>query len=36
MFVKKSVETLLGKAKLGREICDGKHKIPHKFLGRKI
>jgi len=28
--------TLLGKAKLEREISDGKNKIPHNFLGRKI
>jgi len=28
--------TLLEKAKLAREICDGKNEIPHKFLGRKI
>jgi len=28
--------TLLGKAKLEREISDGKNKIPHIFLGRKI
>jgi len=28
--------TLLEKAKLAREISDGKNKIPHKFLGRKI
>jgi len=27
---------LLGKTKLGREISDGKNKIPHKFFGRKI
>jgi len=27
---------LLEKAKLAREISDGKNKIPHKFLGRKI
>jgi len=27
---------LLGKAKLEREISDGKNKIRHKFLGRKI
>jgi len=26
----------LGKAKLGRKISDGKNKIPHKFLGRKM
>lgn len=24
------------KAKLAREISDGKNEIPHKFLGRKI
>jgi len=29
-------QSLLGKAKLEREISDGKNKIPHKFLGRKI
>jgi len=29
-------KTLLEKAKLEREISDGKNKIPHKFLGRKI
>jgi len=28
--------TLLEKAKLAREISDGKNKIPHKFLDRKI
>jgi hypothetical protein len=28
--------SLLGKAKLGREISDGKNKISHKFLERKI
>jgi len=28
--------SLLGKAKLESEISDGKNKIPHKFLGRKI
>jgi len=28
--------TLLEKAKLAREISDGKNEIPHKFLGRKI
>jgi len=28
--------TLLEKAKLSREISDGKNEIPHKFLGRKI
>ena len=28
--------TLLKKAKLAREISDGKNEIPHKFLGRKI
>ena len=27
---------LLEKAKLARKISDGKNKIPHKFLGRKI
>jgi len=27
---------LLEKEKLVREINDGKNKIPHKFLGRKI
>jgi len=27
---------LLEKAKLAREISDGKNEIPHKFLGRKI
>jgi len=27
---------LLEKAKLRREISDGKNKIPHKFLSRKI
>ena len=27
---------LLEKAKLAREISDGKNKIPHKFLSRKI
>jgi len=26
----------LEKAKLAREISDGKNEIPHKFLGRKI
>jgi len=30
------LNTLLGKAKLGKEISDGKYKIPHKFLDRKI
>jgi len=30
------VDTLLEKAKLAREISDGKNEIPHKFLGRKI
>ena len=30
------VKTLLEKAKLARESSDGKNKIPHKFLGRKI
>jgi len=29
-------KSLLGKAKLAREISDGKNEIPHKFLGRKI
>jgi len=29
-------KTLLEKAKLVREISDGKNEIPHKFLGRKI
>jgi len=29
-------KTLLEKAKLAREISDGKNEIPHKFLGRKI
>jgi len=28
--------SLLEKAKLGREISDGKNKIPHKFHSRKI
>jgi len=28
--------SLLEKAKLEREISDGKNEIPHKFLGRKI
>jgi len=28
--------SLLEKAKLAREISDGKNEIPHKFLGRKI
>jgi len=28
--------SLLKKAKLAREISDGKNKIPHKFLSRKI
>jgi len=28
--------TLLKKAKLAREISDGKNEIPHKFLSRKI
>jgi len=28
--------SLLEKAKLAREISDGKNKIPPKFLGRKI
>ena len=28
--------SLLEKAKLVREISDGKNEIPHKFLGRKI
>ena len=28
--------TLLEKAKLAREISDGKNEISHKFLGRKI
>jgi len=28
--------TLLEKAKLAREISDGKNEIPHKFFGRKI
>jgi len=27
---------LLEKAKLAREISDGKNEIPHKFLGQKI
>jgi len=27
---------LLEKAKLAREISDGKNEIPHKFLGHKI
>jgi len=27
---------LLEKAKLAREISDGKNEIPHKFLSRKI
>jgi len=27
---------LLEKAKLAREISDGKNEIPHKFFGRKI
>jgi len=30
------ITTLLEKAKLAREISDGKNEIPHKFLGRKI
>ena len=30
------VIVLLGKEKLGREINDGKNKIPHKFLDCKI
>jgi len=30
------VLSLLEKAKLAREISDGKNEIPHKFLGRKI
>jgi len=29
-------ESLLEKAKLAREISDGKNEIPHKFFGRKI
>jgi len=28
--------TLLEKAKLAREISDGKNEIPHKFFSRKI
>jgi len=28
--------SLLEKAKLAREITDGKNEISHKFLGRKI
>jgi len=28
--------SLLEKAKLAREISDGKNEIPHKFLSRKI
>jgi len=28
--------SLLEKAKLAREISDGKNEIPHKFLDRKI
>jgi len=32
----KQKTTLLEKAKLAREISDGKNEIPHKFLGRKI
>jgi len=28
--------TLLEKAKLAREISDGKNEIPHKFFGHKI
>jgi len=28
--------SLLEKAKLAREISDGKNEIPHKFLGCKI
>ena len=31
-----SFYTLLEKAKLAREISDGKNEIPHKFRGRKI
>jgi len=34
--IKKAHITLLEKAKLTREINDGKNEIPHKFLGRKI
>jgi len=30
------VIALLEKAKLAREISDGKNEIPHKFLSRKI
>ena len=30
------MNTLRDKVKLGREISDGKNKIPHKFFGRKI
>jgi len=28
--------TLLEKAKLAREISDGKKEIPHKFIDRKL
>ena len=31
-----NIFTLLEKAKLAREISDGKNEIPHKFFGRKI
>jgi len=34
--VKQLKAALLGKAKLEKEISDGKNKIPHKFFGRKI
>jgi len=33
---KKNYAPLLKKAKLAREISDGKNEIPHKFLSRKI
>jgi len=36
LIICKKSHTLLEKAKLAREISDGKNEIPHKFLGRKI
>ena len=35
-FDRPTLDALLEKAKLAKEISDGKNKIPHKFLGRKI
>jgi len=36
LFFNIKIVSLLEKAKLTREISDGKNEIPHKFLGRKI